>query len=100
MVLRQSGFSKELHRGTPSTGLCHVVRVWILETSEPLFLKVPVLPRMLILICSRHVATPYGCFLQIFLERAPEQAYPSQTLELSFRINFSCCAPHWVPVVA
>ena len=71
MVLRRSGFSKELRRGMPSTGLRHVVRVRILVSSEPLFLKVPVLPHMLILIFLRHVATPLDYFLQIFSEREP-----------------------------
>ena len=74
----------------PSTCLRHVVQVRILVTSKLLFLKVPVLPRMLILIYSHCVATPFDYFLPIFLERAPQRAYPSQTLELSFRINFSC----------
>ena len=71
MVLRQSGFPKELHQGTPSTGLRCVVRVRILITSEPSFLKVPVLPHMLILIFLHHVATPFDYFLRIFSERGP-----------------------------
>ena len=71
IVLRRSGFSKELRRGTPSTGPRRVIRVRILVSSKPLFLKAPVLPRMLILIFLRRVATPLDYFLQIFSEREP-----------------------------
>ena len=59
MVLHQSGLTKELRQGMPSTGLRHVIRVRILVTSKPLSLKAPVLPRMLILISLRCVATPF-----------------------------------------
>ena len=59
MALRRSGLTKELRQGMLSTGLHHIVQVQIRVPSEPLSLKVPVLPRMLILISLCCVATPF-----------------------------------------
>ena len=51
---------------------------------------------------SRHVATPLNLLYSNFLLReSPLTSLPLYDCSNQiFQISFSCCAPHWVPVVA
>ena len=49
----------------------------------------------------RRVATPFNYFSADFLRESPSMSLPLLTvLNRIFQISFSCCAPHWAPVVA
>ena len=101
MVLRRSCLMKELHRGTPSTGLRHAARVWeffVFQTSLSEDARIASYAYLTYSVVSQHLKI--FLFSQIF-EESPLTSLPLLLIVriLVLRINFSCCAPHWAPVV-